>query len=99
MPPPSQKEKEYIKLQNENKQHKLWQIIYGLSTLLTFLLFYVYYKKYKIVKNEQKRQTMELQHILEKSASQKTNNKDTLSQIKETNIYSICDRVIGRAHV
>ena len=32
---------------------------------------------------------MELQHILEKSASQKTNNKDTLSQIKETNIYSI----------
>lgn len=85
----TQKEKEYIKLQNENKQHKLWQIIYGLTTLLTFLLFYVYYKKYKIAKNEQKRQTMELQHILEKSASQKTNNKDTLSQIKETNIYSI----------
>ena len=78
------KEKEYIKLQNENKQHKLWQIIYGLSTLLTFLLFYVYYKKYKIAKNEQKRQTMELQHILEKSASQKTNNKDTLSQINNT---------------
>ncbi len=85
----TQKEKEYIKLQNENKQHKLWQIIYGLLTLLTFLLFYVYYKKYKIAKNEQKRQMLEIQHILGKNASQKTNNKDILSQIKETSIYSI----------
>lgn len=50
---------------------------------------FCYFMCTTIAKNEQKRQTMELQHILEKSASQKTNNKDTLSQIKETNIYSI----------
>lgn len=76
-------------MQNENKQRKLWQIIYGLSTFLTFLLFYVYYKKYKTAQNEQKRQMMEIQHILDKNTAQKTTNKDILSQIRETNTYSI----------
>ncbi len=85
----AQREKENTKLQNENKQRKLWQIIYGLSTFLTFLLFYVYYKKYKTAQNEQKRQMMEIQHILDKNTAQKTTNKDILSQIRETNTYSI----------
>ena len=85
----TQKEKEYIKLQNENKQHKLWQIIYGLTTLLTFLLFYVYYKKYKIAKMNKNGKRWNYNIFWKKVPRKKTNNKDTLSQIKETNIYSI----------
>lgn len=85
----TQREKENVRLKSENERHKLLLVILGLCTCLVLIGFYVYYKNSKNAKIEQKRQMEELQHLLEKSASQGSTNKDALARMKETEIYSL----------
>lgn len=85
----TQREKDNIRLKNENEQHKLCLIILGLCVCLVLVVFYVYYITNKNAKEEQKRQLEELQHLLDKSASQISSNKDALARVKETKIYSL----------
>lgn len=85
----TQREKENTRLKSENERHKLLLVILGLCTSLVLIGFYVYYKNSKNAKIEQKRQMEELQHLLEKSASQGSTNKDALARMKETEIYSL----------
>lgn len=85
----TQREKENVRLKSENERHKLLLVILGLCTCLVLIGFYVYYKNSKNAKIEQKRQMDELQHLLEKSASQGSTNKDALARMKETEIYSL----------
>ena len=85
----TQREKENTRLKSENERHKLLLVILGLCTSLVLIGFYVYYKNSKNAKIEQKKQMEELQHLLEKSASQGSTNKDALARMKETEIYSL----------
>lgn len=85
----TQREKENVRLKSENERHKLLLVILGLCACLVLIGFYVYYKNSKNAKIEQKRQMEELQHLLEKSASQGSTNKDALARMKETEIYSL----------
>ena len=85
----TQRVKENTRLKSENERHKLLLVILGLCTSLVLIGFYVYYKNSKNAKIEQKRQMEELQHLLEKSASQGSTNKDALARMKETEIYSL----------
>ena len=85
----TQRVKENTRLKSENERHKLLLVILGLCTCLVLIGFYVYYKNSKNAKIEQKRQMEELQHLLEKSASQGSTNKDALARMKETEIYSL----------
>ena len=85
----TQKEKDNIRLKNENEQHKLLLIILGLSIFLLFVLFYMYYAKNKYTKERQQRQMEELQHLLDKSTLQALKNKKALSRMKETEIYTL----------
>lgn len=85
----TQREKDNARLKNENERHKLLLVILGLCVCLVLVVFYVYYMNSKKAKEEQKRQLEELQHLLDKSASQTSSNKDALARMKETKIYSL----------
>ena len=85
----TQREKENTRLKNENEQHRLLLVILGLSVCLVLVVFYVYYMSNKKAKDEQKRQMEELQHLLDKSASQISSNKEALTRMKGTKIYSL----------
>lgn len=85
----TQREKDNVRLKSENERHKLLLVILGLCVSLGLVVFYVYYMGNKKAKEEQKRQMEELQHLLDKSASQMSLNKNALVRMKETKIYSL----------
>ena len=85
----TQREKDNVRLKNENEQHRLLLAILGLCVCLVLVVFYVYYVSNKKAKEEQKRQMEELQHLLDKSASRISSNKNALARMKETKIYSL----------
>jgi len=84
----TQRERDNARLKSINERHKLLLAILGLCVCLVLGIFYVYYINNKKAKEEQKRQLEELQHLLDKSASQISLNKDALARMKETKIYS-----------
>ena len=85
----SQREKENERLKMESAKRLFELVILGLLITFLLFLFYVYYRRSRFVQKEQKRQMMELQHILDENAKSLQNHEVGLSKIKETGVYSV----------